>query len=309
MNQDANIETDDSGEFASGILPSDVILKRDGAEEASRVVREAVRRAPFPSLSGLAFEIMGLAWVFGALTGFALIASLIAGDPTVSGAVGRILPVPTLQQIGTVLAVAAPIILLCVRIASGYADIASDGVGQGSGANIIRAWKLGRRTQVSALGIWVQVFGMMLMATLVLLGPLVVLRQVVGSEALGPIGVVLSGLALAFALVYGTALGALQELAMASLVRHERGVGSAILHAWRLIRNRRATSGRMALVEMTSRLAIVLVAGTLARYVGPAWGCAQLVLFGALVGGLRCHAWSLAYPRVGGLAATSRSPE
>lgn len=295
-----NAEGAEAPELSSGILPA--VRTTDSTEEASKVVREAVKRAPLPSLSGLAFEIMGLAWVFGALAGIALVSTLFAVEPRVSGALGRIFAVPSPVTVALALIVTFPLVSLSVRIAAGLARIASEGRGQGKGANALQAFRLGRRTQVSAMAIWILIFGMMAAATVVLLGPLVVLSMAVDGDALGPFGVVLSGLALTFALVYGAALGAVQELAMASLVRHERGTGSAILHAWRLIRNRRVTSGRMALVEMVSRVAIVLVAGVLAEYVGVWAGGAQLLLFGALVGGLRCQAWSLAYPRVGGLA-------
>ena len=287
-------------ESPSTLLAKGVPARHDSAEEASRVLRAALRRAPLPSVAGLAFEIMGLAWVFGAFTGLALLAAPIAWEQTVSGALGTILAVPTLKETSIALAIAAPIVLLSVRLASGLAAIASQGIGQGGGATLPHAWKLGARTQISALGIWIQIYGMMLMATLVLLGPLVLLWNAAG-DALGPIGVAVSGLALAFVLVYGAGLGAIQELGLASLVRHERGVGSAVLHAWRLIRNRRATSGRMALVEVASRVALVAAAMWLGQHVGWPFGIMLLVVFGAFAGGVRCHAWSLAYLRIGGL--------
>lgn len=287
-------------ESPSALLAQGLPARHDSAEEASRVLRAALRRAPLPSAAGLAFEIMGLAWVFGAFTGLALLAAPIAGEQTVSGALGKILAVPSLQDTLVALAIATPIVLLSVRVASGLAAIASEGIGQGSGANLIQAWRLGARTQVSAIGIWIQIYGMMLMASLVLLGPLVLLWDVAG-DTLGPISVAVSGLALAFVLVYGAGLGAIQELGLASLVRHERGVGSAVLHAWRLIRNRRATSGRMALVEVASRIAIVAAAMWFGQHVGWPIGIMLLVVFGALAGGVRCHAWSLAYLRIGGL--------
>lgn len=300
---------DPSGGWAGEQAPEDSgILVRppdaeDSPEEASRVVREALRRAPFPSLSGLAFEVMGLAWILGGLLGIVCVSSLVTVERRVSEALGRFLPVPPPGELLLVLALAAPIVALCVRVAAGLGRIASEGRGQGSGANLVQAFALGGRTQIAALAIFLQVFGMMAAATMVLLAPLALLSITVD---LGPFGVVLAGIALTFGLFYGAALGALQELAMASLVRHERGTGSAVLHAWRLMRHKRLTLGRMAMVEMLARVIIVVTAAVLARQVGTWAGVAQLLLFGALVGGLRCQAWSLAYPRVGGLAGPGR---
>ncbi|QDV07879.1 hypothetical protein Poly30_34130 [Planctomycetes bacterium Poly30] len=274
----------------------------DTGEDAAHILRDVVGRAPLPSLSGLCFEIMGLAWFLGVTLGLTILSMLFDDLSLVSQAVGPLFTIPNLAEDVEVLAIAIPIVLIALRIAAGLGTIASDGVGQGSGANAWRAWKLGKRDTVAALGIAVQICGMMTTATLVLLTPLVFFASVVGKDTLGLFGVVLSGLALAFMLVYGAALGALQELSMASLVRHHRGVGSAILHGWRLMRARPRSSQRMAAAEFASRILVVGVAIGMGRAAGWAWGVAMLVLFGALVGGLRCHAWSMAYPRIGGLA-------
>ena len=288
----------------------------DTGEDASRVLRDAVRRAPLPSLSGLCYEIMGLAWFFGVTAGLMLLSMAFDDLSLVRKAVGPLFQVPSVKGHIGIFLVVIPILVVCVRVAAGLGAIASDGVGQGSGANAWRAWKLGKRDTVSGVGISLQIFGMMAVGTLVLLAPLVFLSNVMDRETLGLFGIVLSGLALAFMLVYGAALGALHELSMASLVRHHRGVGSAILHGWRLMRARPRSSQRMAAAEFASRIIIVglaitvgrTVAGTVSGTAGWAWGTATLVLLGALVGGLRCHAWSLAYPRIGGLTRVRDEP-
>ncbi len=273
----------------------------DTGEDASRVLRDAVRRAPLPSLSGLCYEVMGLAWFFGVMAGLGVLSLLFDDLSLVSQAVGPLFTVPKVFDDVRIFLVGAPALAICMRIASGLGTIASQGQGQGSGANAWRAWKLGKRDTIASIGIAIQIFGMMASATLVLLAPLVFVATLLGQDTMGLFGVVLSGLALAFMLVYGAALGALQELSMASLVRHHRGVGSAILHGWRLMRARPRSSQRMAAAEFASRIIVVGLAITVGRVAGWGWGMAQLVLFGALVGGLRCHAWSLAYPRIGGL--------
>ena len=273
----------------------------DTGEDASGVLRDVVKRAPFPSFSGLCYEVMGLAWVFGAAMGLVVLSLLFDESNFVRRAVGPLFTVPSPVACAKIAALTLPAILLCVRVAAGLAAITEEGTVQGEGTNALKAWIRGRRTYLAGLGIWLQIFGMMLTATLVLLTPIVYADRMASNETLGVFGVILSGLAASFILVYGAALGALQELSMASLVRHRRGVGSAILHGWRLMRARPRSSQRMAAAEFFSRIAVVAVAIVVGNLVGWPWGLAQLVLFGALVGGLRCHAWGLAYPKIGGL--------
>ena len=296
----------------AALADSGILVRRfvgeDNPEEASRVLREALRRAPLPSLSGLAFEIMGLAWVFGGLFGLLCVSALVPVERRVSAALDSFLPVAAPEGLPVWLAALVPVVLFSVRVAAGLARIASEGKGQGGGANVVRAFRLGGRVQISAVAVWLQIFGMMACATVVLLAPLVLLSVVVQIEMLQPLWVILAGLGLTFTLCYGAALGAVQELAMASLVRHERGTGSAILHAWRLMRNKRLTASRMAVVEMAARVVIVATAWAVGEFASVWLGIGQLVVFGALVGGFRCQAWALGFPRIGGLEAKATQP-
>ena len=76
------------------------------------------------------------------------------------------------------------------------------------------------------------------------------------------------------------------------------------------MRNKRLTASRMAVVEMAARVAIVATAWAVGELASVWLGIGQLLVFGALVGGLRCQAWALAFPRIGGLEAEThnRSP-
>ncbi|MEO1699174.1 MAG: hypothetical protein AAFU73_17925 [Planctomycetota bacterium] len=289
-------------------------VQDDTPEEASRVLGDALKRAPLPSVAGLCFELMGLAWVIGAFLGVCGLSHslrrasgrLAAGPESALEVtswfdIARIVnapPSPRMLLLGMLCA--APLVWISVRIAAGLARIASEG--EGSGANALRVWRLGAPVQLSALGVWGLVAAMMGAAMVVLFLPLAASSRIASeTSAFVPVHVVLSGLGVAFAVVYGAGLGAVQELAMASLVRHERGVGSAVLHAWRMIRSRRATSHRMAFVEAASRVAVVGLAVVLAQQSGVWAGLAGLTVAAALTGGIRCQAWSLAYPRVGGI--------
>ena len=286
------------------------------SDPTSRLFREAVRRAPRPSVSGFCFELMGLAWVAGGFLGMSGLSYALRGassrlnrgapDPPVSTSwfdIARIVNSPPApERLLVLMLVFAPIVFLSVRIAAGLARIASEGSGQRGSDRFVRAWRLGGATQFAAFGVWVQVAGMMAAATAALLLPLAATSRLASQHsALVPLHVVLSGLGASFAVVFGAGLGAVQELSMASLGRHERGVGSAVLHAWRMVRSQRSISRRMSFAEATSRVVEVAVASWLALVAGPWVGISALVLAGALIGGIRSQAWSLAYPRLGGI--------
>ena len=215
---------------------------------------------------------MGLAWVFGGAFGLLCVSALVPVERRVSATFESLLPGAAPEGLLIWLVAVVSAVLFSVRVAAGLARIASKGKGQSAGANAVRAFRLGGRVQVSAFAVWLQIFGMMACATVVLLAPFVLLSGIVQVEVLRPLWVVLDGLGLTFALCYGAALGAVQELAMASLVRHERGTGSAILHAWRLMRNKRLTASRMAVVEMATRVAIVATAWPSASSRACGWG-------------------------------------
>ncbi len=265
---------------------------------------DVIRGAAIPSLAGMAYELSGLAWALGGAAALTSLAAL-AGDPElVSEAVGSGLPIPgPLVATGLFLA-ALPLLLVCSRVGGGAARLSIDPDPERP-TTLLRSWAEGKSVQTSAAAIWIQIFGMMACGTFVLLGPIVALTVIVGPETLGPFGVVLSGLALVLTLAYAAELGALHQLALASLVRHDRGVGSAVLHGWRLMRARPEHMRRLAAAEFALR-ALILFAASFAGYLaGGPWGLAQLALLASLVGSVRCRAWSLIYPRLGGLTVAA----
>ncbi|MEC7233007.1 MAG: hypothetical protein VXW31_08715, partial [Planctomycetota bacterium] len=99
----------------AALADSGILVRRfvgeDNPEEASRVLREALRRAPLPSLSGLAFEIMGLAWVFGGLFGLLCVSALVPVERRVSAALDSFLPVAAPESLPFWLAALVPVVL------------------------------------------------------------------------------------------------------------------------------------------------------------------------------------------------------
>ncbi|MEM9383334.1 MAG: hypothetical protein AAGB93_25555, partial [Planctomycetota bacterium] len=61
------------------------------AESASArgVLREAIHRARMPSLAGIAYEAMGLAWIFGALAALTVLSLLVEDKEVLSNALAR----------------------------------------------------------------------------------------------------------------------------------------------------------------------------------------------------------------------------
>jgi len=278
-----------------------------GARPESRErlgLADVIRGAAIPSLAGMAFELSGLAWAFGGAAALTALAALAGDAELVSDTVGSGIPIPGPVVATGLFLAALPLLLICSRIGGGAARLSIDPDPQRP-TTLLRAWTEGKGVQTSAAAIWCQIFGMMACGTFVLLGPLVALTALVGPETLGPFGVILSGLALVLTLAYAAELGALHQLALASLVRHERGVGSAVLHGWRLMRARPEHMRRLAAAEFALRALTLLAAGFASYLAGGPWGLAQLAILASLVGSVRCRAWALIYPRLGGLSATA----
>lgn len=293
-----------------------------GSEEASRVVREALRRSPVPSVAGLGFELSGLAWAFGAFAGFCALSHAFRGAATTVAAEGpgdlsvtswfdvaRIVnDPPTPEAMLWIAALVLPIAHLSARLGAGLARGAAEGAERPH--RLLRAWRRGGPVQLSALGLWILIAGMMASATIVLFTPLAILSgYATQHEVLAFPHVLLSGLGVAFAVAYGAGLGSVHELSYASLVRNERGVGSAVQHAWRLIRNRRVTSRQLSFAEVSTRVAVVAAAVAVGRHGAPWAGVVTLVVLGALAGGVRAQAWSITYGRLGGLGRVAPRPE
>lgn len=291
-----------------GEAASATVAAAQGSSERG-VLREAIHRARMPSLAGIAYEAMGLAWIFGALAALTILSLVVEDKEVMSSALARRFAVPKGTSAIVFFALAAPLILTATRVGAGLARMAAPGAPKGRKPTARNAWRSGISVQVSAFGIWLQIFGMMASATFVLIGPLVGLSLLIGPEALGPFSGILSGLALTLTFVYGAELGALQELATASLVRHRRGVGSAVLHAWRLMKSKPSESRRKAAADFAARFAVVAGSLAVAGSMGSGWGLALFVAIAALVGSVRCQAWSLQYPRLGGLEPQVLSDE
>ena len=175
-----------------------------------------------------------------------------------------------------------------------------------------RAWREGRGLGMPAAGLWLQVVLMMLGAALLFVGPTSLLVQLADLERDDLLGVLVTGLCIALILFYGFVLTILFQIGLHSLVRNRRGVGSALLHSWRIARQDPAATARAALIDFLLLFGVFLVwiiysiAVEVAGYLLP--GVVELVLLlpkialEGIAGYARCAYWARTYEVLGGLS-------
>ncbi len=187
------------------------------------------------------------------------------------------------------------------------------------------AWRSGKGLGFATGGLWLQCWLLVSAAALVFLGPVVLFVRVVAAAlssaessaasdggAHDPLSYLLAGPSVLIVACYALMLSILFQLALHSLAQNRRGVGSALMHAWRLVRADPWATVRTVLVDAllsglfsglwSARLALahVPVVGTLALI-------AALALRG-FVGVTRAGYWSRAYRGLGGLAPEDGVP-
>lgn len=169
-------------------------------------------------------------------------------------------------------------------------------------------WDAGRGSTRGALGLWLLISLMLLIVLAILLSP-------VGLSALGrprdlePIGLLLIGPILIFLVTYASVLSVLHQLALHSLVRNRRGVGSALTHAWRIARHDPLRTFQAMLPDLV--LAITTSAAGWLVFGLFGGGTLAAVLIWAVngfAGVTRAAYWAQAYRALGGLAPEDGVP-
>lgn len=175
-------------------------------------------------------------------------------------------------------------------------------------------WREGRGVGAAACGMWLILSGLLLGATLFLLGPVVMLVHLFGMETLNPLLVGLLVPLLGLVLVYGTVLHVLNQLALHSLAHNRRGVASALTHAWRLVRGSPWSAARAMVVDLLL-FVFVLAAVQVCASIGlgrggPATALASLLQLGVhgFAGVTRASFWARTYRALGGLSAADHVP-
>ncbi len=217
------------------------------------------------------------------------------------------------------------VLLIPFRLVAGLARLAPPEIWSSARArrrapSFVQAWRSGASLTRSALGLWIQVLWMMFLAALFFLGPCHVLLMRLGLPDDSPLRALLYGLTIGLIAVYGFVLAVLFQLALHSLVQNRRGVGSALLHAWRIVRNDPLAAGRatavdglLYLVVLTFQGGLLLATGIATNLVELAGMKAAVILVGvpglllvlvleAFAGCTRCAFWAQAYRSLGGIS-------
>lgn len=180
-------------------------------------------------------------------------------------------------------------------------------------------WKLGAGLTFATYGLWLQLVIMQILAFLVLLVPILVATRPLGHAVEADrIGMLIGMGALVgpFILVFGLymfALSVLGQLALQSLAENRRGVSSALLHAWRIMRHdpwatARAVAAEFVLLVVTLG-AVRAFAGILGGFPGHGWMTVvfEIALLG-YAGVVRAGYWARAYRALGGLTPADGVP-
>jgi hypothetical protein len=207
-----------------------------------------------------------------------------------------------------------PPALLVFRLNVGLAAVAAPGGGAAPGARTLRAvWRAGRGLGATACGMWLTLMGLFVGAMGFLFGPALLFVNLLAlDEAPGLVSVIVAPVLL-LVLGYGVVLLVLHMLALHSLAQNRRGVGSALTHAWRLIRGEPWGAVRASLVDLSLH-GVVLVVSTAASliFAHSAAGEAlahgiQAVLLGA-AGATRAAFWARTYRALGGPLRSDNLP-
>ena len=171
-------------------------------------------------------------------------------------------------------------------------------------------WEAGAGQAASALGLWLVLLLLLGVATAALVGLPLLLLQAAGLLTWLPLFVGLLLPPFALVLFYALVLQVLNQLALHSLAHNDRGVASALTHAWRLMRASPASAARAALVELLL-FATVLAMAAAPRLLFDADSLparlALVALFG-FAGVTRACFWGTAYRDFGGLSADDAIP-
>ncbi len=174
-------------------------------------------------------------------------------------------------------------------------------------------WKNGAGMTLAALGLWTQLCVMFIGALVVILWP----AQTAAHHLVGPgshwlrigLGALVLGPLTLFFFCYALAIVVLSQLALHSLAQNRRGVGSALLHGWRIMRHDVWATARAVLVDFVLSISVL----TLWSFVSEMFdiqvlSVTVLVLLMGFAGVTSAGYWARAYRALGGLSPDDGVP-
>jgi hypothetical protein len=174
-------------------------------------------------------------------------------------------------------------------------------------------WKSGSGMTLSALGLWIQLCVMFVGALVVILLPAqTAAHHLVGRDVgwmrMGLGALVLGPLTLFF-FSYALAVVVLSQLALHSLAQNRRGVGSALLHGWRIMRHDVWATARAVLVDFVLSVSVLILWSLVSELFGDeTLSDIVLVLLLGFAGVTSAGYWARAYRALGGLSPDDGVP-
>jgi len=164
-------------------------------------------------------------------------------------------------------------------------------------------WQAGKGLTLTCCGLQVQVMLMFLLAAVLCAGPAFFLMEGIGINSEFAQICIGSPVLLLLA-IYGVVLSTLIQLALHSLAQNRRGVSSAMLHAWRLLRRDAWATARTIAVDGVLILATWALTLVINLTCVPALWLALL----GFAGVTRAYYWAQAYRALGGLSPDDGVP-
>lgn len=215
------------------------------------------------------------------------------------------------------------------RLVVGLARVAPEAAwdearGERRSPTLASVWRAGRGLTLSAFVLWFQLAMTMLVATVVLALPSILAMRYLVIDPIDPLQgsaqwarfVLAAPLVgpFAFLLVaYTLAISVLCQLGLHSLAHNRRGVSSALLHGWRIMRADPRATGRAVLVDVLLFFVVQFTWRAAESVVSQVPGGSEVmwalhfVLLGFLGAARACY-WARAYRELGGLSPDDGVP-
>ena len=190
--------------------------------------------------------------------------------------------------------------------------------GDRSSPRLKTVWRAGAGLMLPTFGLWLQLALMIGGALLLGSLPAAALASAIGDPAKSPKTAVLMGAMIVPILVvlmgYTMALSVLNQLALHSLAHNRRGVYSALLHGWRIMRNDPWATARAVMVDLVLFLTILMAWRMFTGFsdllggAGAYLAAFAKVLLASFAGVARAGYWARAYRALGGLSPDDGVP-
>lgn len=215
--------------------------------------------------------------------------------------------------------VLAPILIpIAMRLIAGLARIATPSVWgelcrERRSPRLRDAWRAGSGHALASLGLWFQLLLMIVVAGAVLIVPPYFFLIGTGLEPRTWPFLLLIGPFVGTMMAYALLLSVIYQLALHSLAQNHRGVSSALVHAWRIVRNDPWATARATLVDFSLFVTMVIlavVAGALLAITCIGIPLVFLVwpFVVGFAGTTRAAYWARAYRALGGLSPDDQVP-